>query len=105
MDNLCLLCSAHHRLHHLGRFSIEMVDGAPTFISADGEIIGHTVDPQFPDVSAESLDPVTPPPPASRGSVCSTHTPEEISSLLRQRQAWGVKRADRVWKHLLEPQE
>jgi hypothetical protein len=109
LENLVLLCSAHHRLHHLGRFNIEMVDGAPAFISADGEVIPRTLDPQFPDVSeGTSFEAVTPKAPAalaSRSSLCRTHTPEEVSVLLRHRQAWGEKRADRIWKRLLEPQE
>ena len=109
LENLVLLCSAHHRLHHLGRFNIEMVDGAPTFISADGEVIPRTLDPQFPDVSeGTSFEAVTPKAPAalaSRSSFCATHTPDEIAGLIRHRQAWGAKRADRIWKRLFEPQQ
>jgi hypothetical protein len=89
----------------LGRFNIEMVDGTPTFISADGEVISRTLDPQFPDVSEGTLGPVTPPAPAPRSSFCRTHTPEEVASLLRHRQAWGEKRADRIWERLFEPQQ
>jgi hypothetical protein len=109
LENLVLICSAHHRLHHLGRFNIEMVDGAPTFISADGEVIPRTLDPQFPDVSEgtsfESVTPKAPPARASRSSFCGTHTPDEIAGLIRHRQAWGEQRRDRIWKRLLEPQE
>lgn len=50
IDNLVLLCSAHHRLLHEGRFAVEMSDDAVKFRDSRGRAI--------PDV----------PPPAASGS-------------------------------------
>ena len=60
LDNLVLLCGAHHRLLHHGAYHIEMEDGDPVFVSRDGEVIPPALNPQFGDVSSEtSLAPVT----------------------------------------------
>ena len=53
LDNLVLLCGAHHRLLHHGAYHIEMEDGDPVFVSRDGEVIPPALSPQFADVSAE----------------------------------------------------
>ena len=50
LDNLVLLCSAHHRLLHHGAFNVT-VDGAEVvFVSRDGEVIEPALRPQFPGV-------------------------------------------------------
>ena len=52
LDNLVLLCSAHHRLLHHGAFHIAVEDGDVVFVSRDGEVIEPALRPQFADVSA-----------------------------------------------------
>ena len=50
LDNLVLLCSAHHRLLHHGAFNVT-VDGAEVvFVGRDGEVIEPALRPQFPEV-------------------------------------------------------
>jgi hypothetical protein len=36
LDNLVLLCHKHHHLVHEGGWRIEMIDGRPRFLMADG---------------------------------------------------------------------
>ena len=50
LDNLVLLCSAHHRLLHHGAFYITFEDGDVVFVSRDGEMIEPALRPQFADV-------------------------------------------------------
>ena len=50
LDNLVLLCSAHHRLLHHGAFHITVNDDAVVFVSRDGEVIEPALRPQFPGV-------------------------------------------------------
>ena len=52
LDNLVLLCSAHHRLLHHGAFHVTVEDGDVVFVSRDGEVIEPALQPQFADVSA-----------------------------------------------------
>ena len=52
LDNLVLLCSAHHRLLHHGAFHVAAEDGDVVFVSRDGEVIEPALRPQFADVSA-----------------------------------------------------
>ena len=52
LDNLVLLCSAHHRLLHHGAFHITVEDGDVVFVSRDGEVIEPALRPQFPEVPA-----------------------------------------------------
>ena len=47
LENLVLLCSAHHRLLHHGAFHITVVDGDIVFVSRDGEMIEPALQPQF----------------------------------------------------------
>ena len=59
LDNLVLLCSAHHRLLHHGAFRIVPEDDGLVFVSRDGEVIEPALRPQFPvnasaGVSAET---------------------------------------------------
>ena len=49
LENLVLLCSAHHRLLHHGAFHIAVEDDEVVF-SRDGEVIEPALRPQFPDV-------------------------------------------------------
>ena len=55
LDNLVLLCSAHHRLLHHGAFHVTIDDGDVVFVSRDGEVIAPALSPQFAGVSAEFL--------------------------------------------------
>ena len=48
LDNLVLLCSAHHRLLHHGAFRIVPEEDGLTFVSRDGEVIEPALRPQFP---------------------------------------------------------
>ena len=52
LENLVLLCSAHHRLLHHGAFHITAEDGEIVFVSRDGEVIEPALRPQFAGVSA-----------------------------------------------------
>ena len=51
LENLVLLCSAHHRLLHHGAFHITVEDDDVVFISRDGEVIEPALRPQFMGVS------------------------------------------------------
>ena len=48
LDNLVLLCSAHHRLLHHGAFRIVPEDDGLVFVSRDGEVIEPALRSQFP---------------------------------------------------------
>ena len=48
LDNLVLLCSAHHRLLHHGAFHITVDGDEVVFVSRDGEVIEPALKPQFP---------------------------------------------------------
>ena len=48
LDNLVLLCGAHHRLLHHGAFRIVPEDDGLVFVSRDGEVIEPALRPQFP---------------------------------------------------------
>ena len=52
LENLVLLCSAHHRLLHHGAFHIAAEDDGFVFVSRDGEVIEPVLRPQFPRISA-----------------------------------------------------
>ena len=52
LENLVLLCSAHHRLLHHGAFHIIVEDGDVVFVSRDGEVIEPALRPQFAEVPA-----------------------------------------------------
>ena len=54
LENLVLLCSAHHRLLHHGAFHITTEDDGFVFVSRDGEVIEPALKPQFPRVSGVS---------------------------------------------------
>ena len=47
LENLVLLCSAHHRLLHHGAFRIMIEDGDVVFVNRDGEVIEPALRPQF----------------------------------------------------------
>ena len=53
LENLVLLCGAHHRLLHHGAFHITIEDDDVIFVSRDGEVIEPALRPQFARVSAE----------------------------------------------------
>ena len=53
LENLVLLCSAHHRLLHHGAFHITIKDDDAVFVNRDGEVIEPALRPQFAGVSAE----------------------------------------------------
>ncbi|MCY4015215.1 MAG: DUF222 domain-containing protein [Gammaproteobacteria bacterium] len=50
LENLVLLCSAHHHLLHHGAFNVTVEDDEVVFISRDGEVIEPALSPQFPEV-------------------------------------------------------
>ena len=50
LDNLVLLCSAHHRLLHHGAFHITVEDEEVVFVGRDGEVIEPALRPQFSEV-------------------------------------------------------
>ena len=52
LENLVLLCGAHHRLLHHGAFHI-MIEDDVVFVGRDGEVIAPAVNPQSQGVSAE----------------------------------------------------
>ena len=52
LENLVLLCSAHHRLLHHGAFHIAVEDDGFVFVSRDGEVIEPALQPQFAQISA-----------------------------------------------------
>ncbi len=56
LENLAMLCSAHHRLLHHRQFHMEIWDDQVVFIGKHGELLEETLYPQFPDVSAETLN-------------------------------------------------
>ena len=53
LENLVLLCSAHHRLLHHGAFHITVEDDDFVFVSRDGEVIEAAMRPQFPRIRAD----------------------------------------------------
>ena len=54
LENLVLLCGAHHRLLHHGAFHITIEDDDAVFVKRDGEVIEPALRPQFADVSGET---------------------------------------------------
>ncbi len=54
LENLVLLCGAHHRLLHHGAFHITIKDDDVVFANRDGEVIEPALRPQFADVSGET---------------------------------------------------
>ena len=110
LDNLVLLCSAHHRLLHHGAFTIMIEDDDVVFVSADGEVIESVLRPQFADVSAQ----VPLPGPdtvdrtlATRQRKCAlyeTHSERQIVDMLHFREDWGSAkaRAGRLRKETLK---
>ena len=69
LENLVLLCSAHHRLLHHGAFHIMIEDDDVVFVSRDGEVIEPALRPQFARVSTEV--PLARPDSVNRPSVVS----------------------------------
>ena len=53
LENLVLLCGAHHRLLHHGAFHITIEEDDVVFVNRDGEVIEPALRPQFARVSAE----------------------------------------------------
>ncbi len=99
LENLVLLCGAHHRMLHHGAFHITIEDDDIVFVSRDGEVIKPTLNPQFEevpkDVSAETPlpgpDAVDCPLPTRRRrpSVFKTRSEREIIDMLHYREDWG----------------
>ena len=99
LENLVLLCGAHHRLLHHGAFHIVIEDDGIVFVRRDGEVIEPALNPQFAevpeDVSAETPlsgpDTVDCPLPTrrSRRSVFKTRSEREIIDMLHFREDWG----------------
>ena len=65
LENLVLLCSAHHRLLHHSAFHITVEDDDVVFVSRHGEVIEPALRPQFAEVPAgvsAGVSEETPPP-------------------------------------------
>ena len=73
LDNLVLLCGAHHRLLHHGAFRIVPEDDGLVFVSRDGEVIEPALRPQFP----ATFPPVF---PGKRGRWASGLPPHRLPS-------------------------
>ena len=108
LDNLVLLCSAHHRLLHHGAFHVVIEDGDVVFVGRDGEVIAPALSPQFADVSAEvplaSIGTDIPGQSlaSQRRNVLKTHSDREIVDMLHFREDWGRKKIARFRKELLK---
>ena len=110
LENLVLLCGAHHRLLHHGAFYIEIEDDDIVFVSRDGEVIKPALNPQFAevpkDVSADTplldSDAVDCPTRRRRRSVFKTRSEREIIDMLHFREDWGRKKNARFRKELLK---
>ena len=104
LENLVLLCSAHHRLLHHGAFHIVMEDDDVVFVGRDGEVMAPALNPRFPDVSAEAPlpgpDTVDCPLPTRRRNVLKTCSEREVVDMLHFRQGWGRKKNARFRKEL-----
>ena len=108
LENLVLLCSAHHRLLHHRAYHIAMEDGDAVFVGRNGEVMPPALSPQFPGVSAEippasiGHDAADCPLPARRSDVLKTHSDREVVDMLRHRQDWGRKKNARFQKELMK---
>ena len=104
LENLVLLCSAHHRLLHHGAFHIVIEDGEVVFVGRDGEVMAPALSPQFAGVSAEAplpgCDTVDCPLPTRRRNVLKTRSEREIVDMLQFREDWGRKKNARFRKEL-----
>ncbi len=108
LENLVLLCGAHHRLLHHGAFHIEIEDGDVVFVGRNGEVIAPALNPQFAevpeDVSADTplldSDAVDCPTRRRRPSVFKTRSEREIIDMLHFREDWG--RNDRWLERILK---
>ncbi len=110
LENLVLLCGAHHRMLHHGAFHITIEDDDIVFVSRDGEVIKPALNPQFAevpkDVSADTplldSDAVDCPTRRRRPSVFKTRSEREIIDMLHFREDWGRKKNARFRKELLK---
>ncbi len=97
LENLVLLCGAHHRMLHHGAFHIVIEDGDVVFVGRNGEVVAPALNPQFAevpeDVSAETPlsgpDTVDCPTRRRRPSVFKTRSEREIIDMLHFREDWG----------------
>ena len=106
LENLVLLCSAHHRLLHHGAYHIVIEDGDVVFVGRDGEVMPPALSPQFAGVSAElplpGPDAVDCPLPTRRSDVLKTHSDREVVDMLHHREDWGRKKNLRFRKELMK---
>ena len=72
LDNLVLLCGAHHRLLHHGAFHIMIKDGDIVFVGRSGEVIAPALSPQFAEIP-ESVSAGIPLPESDSGDCRSPH--------------------------------
>ncbi len=105
LENLVLLCSAHHRLLHHGAYHIVVEDGDVVFVGRDGEVMPPALSPQFSGVSAE-IPPVSAGPdhsmPTRRRNVLKTHSEREVIDMVHHREDWGRKKNLRFRKELMK---
>ena len=109
LENLVLLCSAHHRLLHHGAYHIVMEDGDVVFVGRNGEVMPPALSPQFAELS-EDVSAEVPLLPngteipdqslARRPNVLKTHSDREIVDMLHYREDWG--RNDRWLERILK---
>ena len=88
LDNLVLLCGAHHRLLHHGAFRIVVEDDGLVFVSRDGEVIEPALRPQFPATfptvfprKCDRLDSPLRPPFGAASSRCGSSVSTELPPL------------------------
>ena len=89
---------------------MDVWDDDVVFISTDGELIGHTIYPQFQDVSAEfnhQSERLIPPNSTSSKKPYNRNSPfrkcsyKELVGMLHFRTDWGAKRSDREWDRIV----
>ena len=111
LDNLVLLCSAHHRLLHHGAFHVAIEDGDVVFVGRDGEVIAPALSPQFAEIPEAVSAEVPLPGPATvdcpperrrESSVLKTRSEREIVDMLHYREDWGRKKNARFRKELMK---
>ncbi len=108
LENLVLLCSAHHRLLHHGAYHIVVEDGGVVFVGRDGEVMPPALSPQFAELSEDVFaevplpgsDAVDCPMPTRRRNVLKTHSDREVVDMVHHREDWGRKKNLRFRKEL-----
>jgi hypothetical protein len=103
LENLAVLCGAHHRLLHHRQFHMEIWDDEVVFINKHGELLEETLYPQFPDVSTEvfSARQFSTANRSKHPSLFRDHTDRELVDMIHFREDWGAERDKRLWKQIV----